>query len=330
MIIGDLTRPIERIALPEPLQSSLGPFVPSEGWSSVLYVGESRRAWRIDFGPGSTATVHETGIVIPQSNDFEPIDFVGDRAVLSCDGDLYMFVLSTGRLLARVPIKDIFGACLTPDGRYLMWFGSEATQIWPLDDEPSTPISTRLFHSSASDLPAFGYEPCSVARMTRPGSPGAFHVIVGHYGFAVEYSVSYKNSMPPEFLLNGTLRIHQGFVLDPVFTIGGGRFPFVAINHGYGCGIRLIDVGTGRSRSCPDVAKRTSTGYGRYYSAIPSSDQDTFLVKTMEGWKLWNLATNGALSLRSLSIEPVHFRGGRFWAAKADDPASLHQFGVQS
>jgi hypothetical protein len=330
MIISDLTKPIERIALPEPLRSSAGPFVPSEGWNSVLYVGESRRVWRIDFEPGSTTAVCATGIVVPQSNDFEPIDFVADRAVFNCDDDLYVFVVSSGRLLARVPIKDIFGACLTPDGRYLMWFGSEATQIWPLNDEPSTPISTRLFHSNASDLPAFGYEPHSAARMMRPGNSGAFHVVVGHYGFAVDYSVAYKNSTPPEFLLDGTPRILQGFVFDPLFLIPGGRYPLAAINDGYGCGIRLIDVETGKSRSCPDFAKPTATGYGRYCSAIPSSDQDELLVKTTEGWTLWNLATDATLSLCSLAIEPVHFRRGGFWAVKADDSAVLRHYAVKS
>jgi hypothetical protein len=330
MIITDLTKPFERIALPDSLQSSAGPFVPSVGWNSVLYVGESRRVWRIDFGPGLTAAARATGIVIPQSNDFEPIDFVADRAVFSCDDHLYMFGVSTGRLLLRVPIDDIFGACLTPDGRYLMWFGSEATQIWPLDDELPTPISTRLFHSNASDLPAFGYEPHSAARVTRPGNPGVFHVVVGHYGFAVEYSVAYKNSTLPEFLLNRTPRIHQGFVFDPVFTIAGGRYPFVAINHGYGSGIKLIDVETGGLRSCPDIAGRTSAGYATYFLAFPSSNEDKFLVKSSGGWILWDLATNDTLSLCSLAIEPIHCREGSLWATKAGDLANLYQYDAKS
>jgi hypothetical protein len=328
MIVGDLAKPLARIVLPEPLHSPTGPFLLSEGGYTVFYIGESRRLWRLDFGPEFAPIPKKTGIIVPDPTDFEPIDFIGDRAVFSCDDFLNVFVASTGRHLLKIPIKDSYGACLTPDGRNLIYFDSETTLIWPLNDEIPTPINTRLFHSSATDLPYFGYEPYSAARIRHPEESNGFHIVVGHYGFAVEYSVAYTNSAPAEFALDAKPRIHQPFVFDPVYVCIGGRYPLVALNHGYGAGIKLIDVKTGNLRSCPDVAEKTPTGYARYSLAFPSSDHQV-LVKTIGGWILWDLTTDAALPLCSLAINPVHCREGGLWATKAEDPAALCHYEVK-
>ena len=256
MIIGDSIAPIETIALPEPYQRSLGS-IPSEGWESVLKIAESGRVWRLEFGADARPQTRPTGLELRRElefDDFDPIDFAADRLVLEFDEHLHVFDVSTGRVRLQVSVRDGGSAsCLTPDGRHLLRFNEDETKIWTFAEEPPPSRTTRLFHEGSEPLPLFGYEPQSARCVCRPGSGGGFHVVVGHLGFAVAYSLHPGDFAQPELRLDKPRRIHQGFICDPVTTIIGSRHPFVAVNEGYGCGLQLIDVETGDSRSCPEV-----------------------------------------------------------------------------
>jgi len=323
MIITDAIAPIETVALPEPYRRSMGA-IPSEGWGSVLYIAESGRAWRLDFADARPKT-HPTGLGLRREaefEDFEPIDFAADRLVLEFDEDLHVFDVSTGRVRLRVSDKNGLGAsCLTPDGRSLLRLNKDETQIWTFAEGPPPPRTTRLFHDGSGPLPGFGYEPHSARCVSRPGG-GGFHVVVGHYGFAVAYSLHHGDAV---LMLDGPSRIHQGFIFDPVTTIIGSRYPFVAVNEGYGCGLKLIDVETGDLRFCPDVVgiPASGLGYCRYIGAMPHGERDKALVRTIDGWLLWNLATDAVIPFCSLDWEPLHFGQGRLWAIREGDPASL-------
>jgi hypothetical protein len=326
MIVSDLSAPVERVSLPEPRRSLA--FVPSEGWESVLYAGTSGRVWRLDFGPVARLDMRATGVLLP-SSAVEAIDFAADRAVIEYDDQLHVFDLSSGRVLLRVRAdEDCFGACLTPDGRNLIWFESELTRIWPLDDEHQTPPTTRLFHADSIDKLLFGNEPYSAARVTAPPIGGGFHVVVGHYGFAVDYSVSHEGAAPLRLVLDAEPRIHHGFVFDPVQVLPGSRYPFVAANHGWGGGLKLIDVVGGGLRDCPEVQTGAPGSYARFRWTIPSRDQDKMLVKTADGWLLWDLTTNISNWFCPLELEPLHFGGGCLWATLADDPTALLRYAV--
>ena len=168
----------------------------------------------------------------------------------------------------------------------------------------------------------FGYEPQSARCVSRPGRGGGFHVVVGHIGFAVAYSLHPGDFAQPELRLDEPRRIHQGFICDPVTTIIGSRHPFVAVNEGYGCGLQVIDVETGNSRSCPEVVT-SRPGYCRYHRATPCGERDKTLVRTIDGWFLWDLATDAAIPFCSLDWEPLHVGPERLWAIREGDQASL-------
>jgi hypothetical protein len=103
---------------------------------------------------------------------------------------------------------------------------------------------------------------------------------------------------------------------------------FVAATQGYGCGLKLIDVAGGGLRACPEVQTGASGGYARFRWAIPSCDRDKMLVKTADGWLLWDLTTNISNWFCPLELEPLHFGGGCLWATLADDPTALLRYAV--
>jgi hypothetical protein len=325
MIISDSIAPIETIALPEPYQRSLGS-IPSEGWESVLKIAESGRVWRLEFGADARPQTRPTGLELRRElefDDFDPIDFAADRLVLEFDEHLHVFDVSTGRVRLRVSVRDGGGAsCLTPDGRLLLRFNEDETKIWTFGEEPAPLRTTRIFHEGSGPLPLFGYEPQSARCVSRPGSGGGFHVVVGHLGFAVAYSLHPGDFAQPELRLDEPRRIHQGFICDPVTTIIGSRHPFVAVNEGYGCGLQLIDVETGDSRSCPEVVT-SRLGYCRYHRSTPCGERNKTLVRTIDGWFLWDLATDAVIPFCSLDWELLHVGPERLWAIRDGDQASL-------
>jgi hypothetical protein len=324
MIISDAVAPIETIALPEPYHRRMDA-IPSEGWESVLYIAESGRAWRLDFGADARPQTRPTGLRLGgeiEFDDFDPIDFAADRLVVQFDEHLDVFDVSTGRVCLRVPDRNRLGACLTPDGRSLLRFNDDETQIWTFAEQPPPPRTTRLFHEGSGPLPLFGYGPQSARCVSRPGGGGGFHIVVGHFGFAVAYSLHDGDFARPDLRLDGARRIHERFICDPVNTIIGSRHPFVAVNDGYGCRLKLIDVETGDLRSCPEVVT-SRLGYLRYQGATPYGQQGKMLVLTIDGWFLWDLATDGVIPFCSWDWDLLHVGQGRLWAIREGDPTSL-------
>jgi hypothetical protein len=319
MILNDRLVPVERVSLPEPVRSEPARvFVPSEGWETVLFCGASGRVWCLDFSLGARVEARATGIQFP-SIHVEAIDFAANRAVVEYDDHLHVFNVSDGRILWRGSADR--RACLTPDGSGLIQFERKTTWIWRLDGDSASPQATRLFHAPAIE----DYEPRTVARLTTPRGQDAFHVVVGHYGFAVDYAVGYDSSA--ELMLHAEPRIYdRGFVHDPVEVLHGTRYPFVTLNHGCGIGIKLIDVVEGSSLECPDMAAGPPRAYGRYRRTMLSRDQGEMLVDTANGWGLWDFATNNMSPFCSAKIEPLHFERGCLWAIHADDPGVLLRY----
>jgi hypothetical protein len=329
MTIDEHTIPIESIVLPAPRQGSKWIFTPSEGWSDVLYKDDSGRMWTIDFSTNGRARVSATGIRIPGSEDIDPLDYARDRVVIAFDDDVYVFDVPSGRLLLKISIDDLFGACLTPDGKCLIWFDQADTRIYDLEAERVTETRTNIFHGNVAALPGFGYEAQSATRVTTPGDGDGFHLVVGHYGFALEYSIDYTPGSPPSVAILGAPRVHTKFIFDPVLMTPGNLYPFIAVNDGYGSRIKLIDVRNGTSRSCPDIVASTPHGgYARYFSELPRAVDDNVLIKTVDGWINWVLATDNAFVVCPLAIEPIHFGNGFLWAVKADDPNGLFRYAV--
>jgi hypothetical protein len=323
MTIGAGLAPVGRFALPEPMDG----FLPADGGDQIVYFGASGRVWCLNFGAGIEPAIRATGIVVPQPrpDDFTPLDFAADRLVIFYDEHLHVFNLSTGEALLRVRFMNTFGACLTPDGRHLIWFDEGETRVWSLIGSQSVPHVTNIFHHASIDKTLFGCEPESAARVTPPGSVDRFHVIVGHYGFAVEYSVIYKPATPAVMRLAAPPRVHADFCLDPVEVIAGNRYPLVGMVGGYCSEFKLLDVETGCIRACPDLPKQSGRGCGNYVGARPI-DRNRLIVMTSVGSLMWDLVTNDLIPLCADPLIPLRFGEGHLWTWNPDEPTTLWVF----
>lgn len=334
MIVNDQSTPVDRMSLPEPVRHddkdvnivlrSKYVVAPCEGWKKVLVCGTSGQLWQLDFSATARPQVRATGIKLPAFGAWSA-DYAADRvAIVYADQELRerlnVFDLSDGRLLLRCD-ASLNEACLTPDGRHLVRFKDEITEIWRLDEAPGAPQTTTLFHAPAID----DYSPHEVAHVTVPQGQGAFHFVVGHFGFVVDYTVGRDRSGRLTLVAEPRI-IYEDIIYDPVQVSPGNRYPFVALDHGGGSGLKVLDVAAGTTFECPDMPESPPHSYAWFRQSIPHRHRREMLVKTKIGWGLWKFGASEMTPLCSLDIEPLHFAGDSIWAIRADDPVTLLRY----
>lgn len=308
MIVLDDAAAAERIALPEPWRWPV--------WASGTachYAGaESGRVWRLDIDGGVRGRATEARL---GEDEFDVVAVGGGRIVVAREvGDetrLRVLDLESGRLLHE---RAGGAVCLLPDGRALLALGEDSTEIAMLD-AAVPPHGTRLFQCEG---PLFGYEPYTATCIGRPAD-GDVHVVVGHYGFTVDYRLCPSGPDPAAWRLVAEPRAVAGLVLDPVDVWRQARHPWVPLCHGYGSGLQLHHVESGERLICPLPA----TGYGTVGADGRVVADGRLLVPAREAWHLWDHLDGTMTPLCSRLLEPLGIERGGLWALRRDDNGAI-------
>jgi hypothetical protein len=327
--------------LPEALRTSkIGSLWYAAAGMSI-FKGLSGRLWTVSAWPEDIVDIIPTGLVLPDDS-YDPLDCAAGRLVVEHADNALVYDLDTGRLVIEVRnyVNESDSLCLTPDGKLLFCFSEEYTSVYVLNDPAAAPHRTEVFNQTGSpprpkserlhDAPLLD-DPSSARAIPIPGHPKAFNLVIGCYGYVVEWPTSIAPGSPPDIKVTGPPRRFAGkFVYDPVYVEDSYRYPYCFLRHGYGTGLVALDLRTGVLSSCPRSPEpERKPGYSIFWTAIPGPHGESALVQTVDGWMRWLIGA-GVESICSGDFTLLRLSEDYVWAIPQNDTATMLKCELQS